>query len=151
MPVGAQLHGEDWIFQAATNTGTEAAPDDTGATYAPISGKTTFNWQAQRQSTDYGAFGRATAIRRFGNRVVSLTLSGELSGGDSGEQIIIDAEEANEIFFLKVLVDGTNGTKGPIRAGTRGGNVTNETVAQSSYDLGAAGNAVLVGTGPKLW
>jgi hypothetical protein len=149
MPAGTTSLGSAVTLQVAPNTPALSEPPVEG-TYVDLNDITTISKNSQRNSSQQSVFMKTTQYNTFGRKTVTFSLNGLLSIGDSGQDVLRAAEDSNDVVFLKVLWDGTNGFSIPCRVGSHTGNADPDTRIQITYDLSAEDDATAVGTGP-IW
>ena len=148
MAVGIPIAGSDIEITVATTTVVGGVY--TPGTYSPVSDLTTISNNSTRDKTATGVFMRTTKHTTFGPQDLSFTLSGLLSVGDSGQDILRTARDTNAVVSLKVLWDGTNGFTVLARVGGGTGNLTPEGLAETSFEISAEDAPAEVGDGP-VW
>lgn len=149
MPAGTPVVGTAVTIQVAPNTPALSNPPVAG-TYVDCNDLTTLSKNSTRNKQTQSVFMRATAYTTYGQREVTYSLNGLLSVGDSGQDALRTAEETNDVIFVKILWDGTNGFSVPCRVGTHTGNSTPENRVEITYELTAEDDATAEGTGP-IW
>ena len=146
MADGTPVEGNELEIMAATATGPVGGVYTAG-TYEPVNDLDRVEYNSNRPSTSRGVFMRTTQYTSFGQREQTYTFSGLKSQGDTGQGILDDAHETNDVIAVKLLRDGTNGWSQFVRVGTKRESFAPEGFQEVSYDLGAATAKTLVGTG----
>jgi len=146
MAIGTTFLGSAAIISVAPNTGTDDAP--VAGTYAPLSKMNQIGKTSTRNSTSEAVFMEADQIVTYGPRDQSWTLGGFIAAGDTGQDALNDAEASNDIVFIKVLYNGTDGFSQAVRVGTITIGLTPTGVPTITYALASAAPAVIVGDGP---
>lgn len=148
MATGTPIVGNNVEIYVAANTPANSDPPVEG-TYEQVSDLTTISKNSTRDKTDTGVFMRSVKYTTYGARAVSYSLNGLLSVGDSGQDILRAAEVSNDIVFLKILWDSTNGFSVPCRVGSHTGNATPDGRVEVTYELAAEDDETEIGTGPN--
>ena len=138
MAVGTIVLGEDSVITASA---------DGIVTGVPVSDINSYSYPKSRTINNFAVFQRTTAHGVPGARETSLTLSGLYSLADDGQDIIRAADEAGTTVFIELLPDGTNGIQQEFRVGSVEHSGTPENPAEVSFELAAAGDPTVVGTG----
>ena len=139
--------------RVAVATTTESGGVYTPGTYSDVDGLTQISRSGTRDKTSTGIFGRATKHTTYGSMDLSYTLTGAISIGDSGQDIIETAKFGNSVLSLKVTFDGdtkTNGFTVLVRVGGGSGDMTPDGLPGVSWECGAIADPVEAGTGP-VW
>jgi hypothetical protein len=119
-------------------------------TYSPISDLNSVSKNSQRTISQIPVLQRAVAYGIPGAREVTMSLGGFLSVGDTGQDILRAAEDANTTVFIKVLPDGTNGWTQEMRVGSQGYAMAPDGLQEFTWELASVAAAAIVGTGPKF-
>lgn len=119
-----------------------------GGIYSPLSDINNFRYNATRNSTTVTVFGRTVGYTNFSPEAVTATASGFLSVGDTGQDLARTTAQTNATAFIKVLHDGVNGFTQEVRVGTRTREATTDGLQATTFEFGAVGVPVVVGTGP---
>lgn len=109
MATGDVVLTSDTVIEVATSV---------GGSYSQVSDLNTYTVNSDRQIRSFPVFMGATHTVPD-PRTLRITLNGYLSVGDTGQDTLRDSERNNDIVYLKILPDGTNGTIFPVRTGTR--------------------------------
>jgi hypothetical protein len=149
MPAGTPVVGTAVTIEVAPNTPALSNPPTAG-TYVDCNDLTTLSKNSTRNKQTQSVFMRATAYATYGQREVTYSVNGLLSVGDSGQDILRAAEASNDVVFVKITWDGTNGFSVPCRVGSHTGNSTPENRVEITYELSAEADATMEGTGP-IW
>ncbi|MBA2458722.1 MAG: hypothetical protein H0V43_07180 [Gemmatimonadales bacterium] len=132
MPLGVVVLGEDAII----HSGATATPAD------PVSHIESYSRPVNRPLTTRAVFMAAAAISFPGAREVTLTLTGLLSLGDTGQNNLRTAEANGTPVYVKLWPDGLAGIIAPYRVASRGLDAAADGPTEVSFDLGLDGAEV---------
>lgn len=128
----------------------EVAPAATPTAFVPVHDLNAYSKSSSRDRTTYPVFMRATPHTLVGAREIAFTLSGYLNMTDPGQQVLRDAEEGDTNVIMRILPDGTNGFTQEVMVGSRTHDADPEAFQEVTFELSAADDPVVVGTGPII-
>lgn len=141
MADGVVAMGADFVIEAATAT---------GGSYSPVNDLNSYRKSNTRNNQTFAVFMKTVAYVIPGTRESTWTVSGFLSIGDTGQDILRTSESANTSCAIKVLPDGTNGFEQEVNVGTTTHEATPEGLQPASFDFAAAAVGIIIGSGPVL-
>jgi hypothetical protein len=118
--------------------------------YVPVDDMNNFQRSTSRDKQTFPVFMRLTAHVIPGARGVTYTLSGFLDSGSTGQDILRAAEQNDNVVTMKFLWDGTNGFTQDVKVGSTSQNTTPEGLQETSFELLADADPVIVGSGPLV-
>jgi hypothetical protein len=145
MAVGTPLPANELKISVAT----EAAP----TVFMPVSLMNRFEISGEENTAEFDTFDSDDPITFAGKRRRTLTVSGYLADGDSGQDALFAAAAAKETVILKFLWDGTtNGFTQECRVRAYSGSAAagNQPVECSFDFTPTTAVGTIAGTGPLL-
>lgn len=132
--------GEDMVISASATL---------AGAYSQVGDMNRFDYNvAAGNVTRTPVFMRATPYTTQGADEVTATLAGFFTMADTGQGILRTAAQTKTTAFLKVLWDGTNGFTQEFKVTSRRTGAAPDAMDEQSFDLSAADDAAIVGTGP---
>lgn len=134
--------GQDFVFEV----------EDPGApgSWVPVHDMNSYSKSSSRTRSTFAVFMRPIPHTIVGAREVTWTFSGFLNMVDPGQEILRDAEEADDVVNIRVLPDGVNGFTQPVRVGSRTHDAEPENFQDYSFEFSAEDVATPVGAGPVV-
>lgn len=145
MPVGTPIPANELKVEAATALAPTA--------FSPVSLLNRFEISGEENVAEFDIFDSDDPITFAGKRRRTLTLSGYLAQGDTGQGFLFAAAAAKEVVMLRFYWDGTtNGFTQECRVRAYSGSASagNQPVEVSFDFTPTTAAGTLIGTGPLL-